>query len=215
RIVTVKNVKIEQGRKASAWSPSKGDIDAGFAGALEATNKVSSNLSQNYYTKAAADQAIAAANTQLEAKVNNNLSNTLQSYYNKAETNAAISSGLSEYRSTLRVGGNNLLKNSGFTNDLVYWGVWGTATREVVTIKGKKWLHLAANSTEYFKGTVQHSITGFEPNRDYVLSFDAYAVLGDTVRFLFHQAGDGNNDPQLSFPVKVTTTPERYSVTFK
>ncbi|HAV2962718.1 TPA: hypothetical protein JH903_003115 [Acinetobacter baumannii] len=215
RIVTVKNVKIEQGRKASAWSPSKGDIDAGFAGALEATNKVSSNLSQNYYTKAAADQAIAAANTQLEAKVNNNLSNTLQSYYNKAETNAAISSGLSEYRSTLRVGGNNLLKNSGFTNDLVYWGVWGTATREVVTINGKKWLHLAANSTEYFKGTVQHSITGFEPNRDYVLSFDAYAVLGDTVRFLFHQAGDGNNDPQLSFPVKVTTTPERYSVTFK
>ncbi|MDC5355693.1 carbohydrate binding domain-containing protein [Acinetobacter baumannii] len=215
RIVTVKNVKIEQGRKASAWSPSKGDIDAGFAGALEATNKVSSNLSQNYYTKAAADQAIAAANTQLEAKVNNNLSNTLQSYYNKAETNAAISSGLSEYRSTLRVGGNNLLKNSGFTNDLVYWGVWGTATREVVTINGKKWLHLAANSTEYFKGTVQSSITGFEPNRDYVLSFDAYAVLGDTVRFLFHQAGDGNNNPQLSFPVKVTTTPERYSVTFK
>ncbi|MDW2811529.1 carbohydrate binding domain-containing protein [Acinetobacter baumannii] len=215
RIVTVKNVKIEQGRKASAWSPSKGDIDAGFAGALEATNKVSSNLSQNYYTKAAADQAIAAANTQLEAKVNNNLSNTLQSYYNKAETNAAISSGLSEYRSTLRVGGNNLLKNSGFTNDLVYWSVWGTATREVVTINGKKWLHLAANSTEYFKGTVQYSITGFEPNRDYVLSFDAYAVLGDTVRFLFHQAGDGNNNPQLSFPVKVTTTPERYSVTFK
>ncbi|HCW3892783.1 TPA: carbohydrate binding domain-containing protein [Acinetobacter baumannii] len=215
RIVTVKNVKIEQGRKASAWSPSKGDIDAGFAGALEATNKVSSNLSQNYYTKAAADQAIAAANTKLETKVNNNFANTLKSYYNKTQTDEAIAASVDEFNANLKVGGTNLIKNSNFANKLVYWNAWGTATREVVTIGMKTWLHLAATGTEYFKGISQSNVVGFEPNRDYVISFDAYAVVGDAVRVLIHQSGNGNNDPQLSLVTKVTKTAARYSIKFK
>ncbi|HCW6388605.1 TPA: carbohydrate binding domain-containing protein [Acinetobacter baumannii] len=215
RIVTVKNVKIEEGRKASAWSPSKGDIDAGFAGAIEEVNKVSANLSQNYYTKADANAAIANAGTTLEAKVNNNLSNTLKSYYNKTETDRVVATGLDEFNATLKVGGNNLLKNSNFANDLANWGNWGTATREFVMVGTKKWLHITANSTEYFKGVVQGGITGFEPNTDYVVSFDAYAVVGDTVRILLHQAGNGDNDPQVSLVAKVTSTPNRYSLTFK
>ncbi|HFQ7450143.1 TPA: interleukin-like EMT inducer domain-containing protein [Acinetobacter baumannii] len=215
RIVTVKNVKIEQGKKASAWSPSKGDIDAGFAGALEATNKVSSNLSQNYYTKAAADQAIAAANTKLETKVNNNFANTLKSYYNKTQTDEAIAASVDEFNANLKVGGTNLIKNSNFANKLMYWNAWGNATREVVTIGMKTWLHLAATGTEYFKGISQPSVVGFEPNRDYVISFDAYAVVGDAVRVLIHQSGNGNNDPQLSLVTKVTKTANRYSIKFK
>ncbi|EOJ2811103.1 interleukin-like EMT inducer domain-containing protein [Acinetobacter baumannii] len=215
RIVTVKNVKIEQGKKASAWSPSKGDIDAGIAGVLDTTNKISANLSQNYYTKAAADQAIAAANTKLETKVNNNFANTLKSYYNKTQTDEAIAASVDEFNANLKVGGTNLIKNSNFANKLVYWNAWGTATREVVTIGMKTWLHLAATGTEYFKGISQSNVVGFEPNRDYVISFDAYAVVGDAVRVLIHQSGNGNNDPQLSLVTKVTKTAARYSIKFK
>lgn len=215
RIVTVKNVKIEEGRKASAWSPSKGDIDAGLAGAIEEVNKVSANLSQNYYTKADANAAIANAGTTLEAKVNSNLSNTLKSYYNKTETDRVVATGLDEFNATLKVGGNNLLRNSNFANGLAYWANWGTATREFVVVGTKKWLHITADSTEYFKGVSQGGITGFEPNTDYVVSFDAYAVVGDTVRILFHQAGNGDNNPQVSLAAKVTGTPNRYSLTFK
>ncbi|EPX6842835.1 interleukin-like EMT inducer domain-containing protein [Acinetobacter baumannii] len=215
RLIHVKNVKIEQGKKASAWSPSKGDIDAGIAGVIENTNKVSANLSQNYYTKAAADQAIAAANTKLETKVNNNFANTLKSYYNKAQTDEAIAASVDEFNINLKVGGTNLIKNSNFANKLVYWNAWGTATREVVTIGMKTWLHLAATGTEYFKGISQSNVVGFEPNRDYVISFDAYAVVGDAVRVLIHQSGNGNNDPQLSLVTKVTKTAARYSIKFK
>ncbi|EOD6067747.1 interleukin-like EMT inducer domain-containing protein [Acinetobacter baumannii] len=215
RIVTVKNVKIEQGRKASAWSPSKGDIDAGIAGVLDTTNKISANLSQNYYTKAAADQAIAAANTKLETKVNNNFANTLKSYYNKTQTDEAIAASVDEFNANLKVGGTNLIKNSNFANKLVYWNAWGNATREVVTIGMKTWLHLAATGTEYFKGISQSNVVGFEPNRDYVISFDAYAVVGDAVRVLIHQSGNGNNDPQLSLVTKITKTADRYSIKFK
>ncbi|WP_052209183.1 interleukin-like EMT inducer domain-containing protein, partial [Acinetobacter sp. A47] len=105
RIVHVKNVKIEMGRKASEWSPSAGDIEAGFAGAISEVNKVNANLTNNYFTKAQTNSAIASASTSLEAKVNTNTANQLKNHYTKAETDRVVSTQATTFDAKLKKAG--------------------------------------------------------------------------------------------------------------
>ncbi|WP_282570623.1 putative phage tail protein [Sporosarcina sp. NCCP-2222] len=112
----------------------------------------------------------------------------------------------------------NLLLNSGFHSDLVYWANWGgdTVNRGVVDGKlGKKWVRLTSSGVGSFRG-VSQVINSFEPNTEYTISFLAYAVTGPSVNFLIHQAGGGNNNPQIGTIITpISTEPKEISYTFR
>jgi len=70
---------------------------------------------------------------------------------------AAQAAQFTEFKSNLRIGGDNILKNGNFTDGLNSWGNWGGAvvTRSVIDAFGKKFAKLVALDTTMFKGISQ------------------------------------------------------------
>lgn len=58
--------------------------------------------------------------------------------------------------SELQIGGRNLVKNSNFSNNANNWSNWGSpATREIVTIDGKRWAHVKGTGDARYQGYYQ------------------------------------------------------------
>lgn len=131
--IEYKNLKFEEGNKATDWSPSPEDV-------LDGLDEIKDDLKNNYYNKTETDAAIKVSADNINLKVNE-VSETIQStakdldnvkndldtnYYNKTETNAqidlsadTITQSVSKTYTTkdefnnLNIGGRNWLKDSG------------------------------------------------------------------------------------------------------
>ena len=121
----------------------------------------------------------------------------------------------------VKIGGRNLILNSDFSQGTTNWANWGSPpTREIVTISGKKWLHVITDSTRY-QGYSQNrnGVTGLldiEPNTEYTLSFTMYsaaAYSGDTCGIHWNNSS-GTIVSQTWCNASVTTTAQRFSYTF-
>ena len=142
----------------------------------------------------------------------------LNNYYTKTQANTATAGQISSYDASLAIGGDNLLVNGDFKKDWASWNIWGNATREFVTLNGKRYAHLVATTTDLFKGISQTGVTPFIPDAQYTVSFLAYttASTAQRIQMLVHQTGGYNNDPQINmFTPDITAVPKRYSLTFR
>lgn len=69
--------------------------------------------------------------TNLSSTVNSNQANLINNYFTKTDTNNVISGELTTFKSTLKIGASNLVKNSSFNKDLKGWASNG-GTQEIV-----------------------------------------------------------------------------------
>jgi hypothetical protein len=113
----------------------------------------------------------------------------------------------------LEIGGTNLVDNSNFKRDLSGWGVWGTATRSVITNGNKKFAKLADAGTGTYRG-ISRIIESIESSTQYTISFVAYAVSGSGNVGIHQKNGSAIVTQNWWASVTLTTTPKKYSFTF-
>jgi phage minor structural protein len=132
-------------------------------------------------------------------------SNSLTSSISAVQTNL----------NNLQIGGTNMVKGSNFpTGDLSAWSSWGTCARSVVTINGKKYIHLSQNDTASFRG-VNQKVNGIMPGKSYTVSFLAYAVTsGTSMTTGFHHLNGSTIVAQSWQNYTLSTTVTKFVFTF-
>lgn len=169
------NLKLEEGNKATAWSPSTKDSSG------EMDTKINSAKSEIKVTTDAITQRVGA----IEG------SYVTQTQLNQSSTNitAAFTSS----------GGANMLKNSNFKNDIDGWKVWGTndAYAKYNTPDGKPAIRVyttSAAATSIGWSTTEKELN-FIVGRKYSLSFNMRSYSGInlsymTNNFIINDAGN-------------------------
>ncbi|MEK4181722.1 phage tail spike protein [Aeribacillus sp. FSL K6-1121] len=114
---------------------------------------------------------------------------------------------------SLQIGGRNLLRNTDFRNGLNNWSNWGTATREVVDLNGKKWVHLSQNDSNRWRG-VSQVVLSIKPSTPYTVSFIAYSQNNSVMTVGFHQRLGNTIVTQNWQTFTLTNSPKKYSYTF-
>ena len=124
----------------------------------------------------------------------------------------------------IQEGGENLILNGAFqegTGGTLNWIGWGSpTTREIVTVNGRKWMHIVSTTAQYQGYQQQHS-SDFNvqviPGEKYTLSFRAYSNSGTAnVCMGFHWKADSTTTTISSqdwYAFDVSTTPTIYSQT--
>ena len=124
----------------------------------------------------------------------------------------------------IQEGGENLILNGAFQEDTggtLNWIGWGSpTTREIVTVNGRKWMHIVSTTAQYQGYQQQHS-SDFNvqviPGEKYTLSFRAYSNSGTAnVCMGFHWKADPTTTTISSqdwYAFDVSTTPTIYSQT--
>jgi len=130
---------------------------------------------------------------------------------NTTSTSYSVSSTLEG----VSVGSRNYVRDGDFSNGMTYWDKNGLPeTIETVSVNHKQWMHIVCSGGKNFDGFNQLVIP-FHVNTLYTLSFTAYSPTdGTAVRFIIHQRGDGDIEPQISSQYALTTTPTRYNYSF-
>jgi hypothetical protein len=111
------------------------------------------------------------------------------------------------------IGGRNLLRNTDFRNGLNNWFNWGTATREVVDLNGKKWVHLSQNDSNRWRG-ISQLVLSIKPSTPYTVSFIAYSQNNSVMTVGFHQRLGNTIVTQNWQTFTLTNSPKKYSYTF-
>ena len=185
----IRNLKLEEGNKATTWSPAPEDITTDIT---TAKNEAISSASTDAANKAnnAKNEAINSANA--------TLTSTIANYYTKAQTDSqinvakdAINLGVSNTYETkanvetkinnISVGGDNLLRNGNFNYNLSNWTVSdmssGGSNKAVAVVNGdaswrplgKKTLEIRGTNTTDRYG-VRSAVMTLTPKTKYIIS---------------------------------------------
>jgi phage minor structural protein len=157
----------------------------------------------NVYTKSQVDGQFSTVNQQIT-----NLSAQLTIQADQIASKVSRT----EFES-LQIGGRNLLRNTDFRNGLNNWSNWGTATREVVDLNGKKWVHLSQNDSNRWRG-VSQVVLSIKPSTTYTVSFIAYSQNNSVMTVGFHQRLGNTIVTQNWQTFTLTNSPKKYSYTF-
>lgn len=107
------HAQLERGNKVTDWSPSQNDNK-------NEITKINANISENYYTKSKADEAITNKLTTYDAGIQKSLkdvnANIKDNYYTKADADKAASGQITAFNASLVIGGSNIA-----TNDYSEW----------------------------------------------------------------------------------------------
>ncbi|MGP9074790.1 phage tail spike protein [Geobacillus thermodenitrificans subsp. calidus] len=155
------------------------------------------------YTKSQIDGQFNTVNQQIT-----NLSSQLSVQADQIATKVSRT----EFES-LQIGGRNLLRNTDFRNGLNNWSNWGTATREVVDLNGKKWVHLSQNDSNRWRG-ISQVVLSIKPSTPYTVSFIAYSQNNSVMTVGFHQRLGNTIVTQNWQTFSLTNSPKKYSYTF-
>lgn len=155
------------------------------------------------YTKTETDNKFTSVNQQIS---------TLSAQLSVQADQIATKVSRTEFES-LQIGGRNLLRNTDFRNGLNNWSNWGTATREVVDLNGKKWVHLSQNDSNRWRG-ISQEVLSIKPSTPYTVSFIAYSQNNSTMTVGIHQKLGNTIVTQNWQGFTLTNSPKKYSYTF-
>ena len=142
-------------------------------------------------------------------------------YQNGTQVSNTATNAANTAVNNLNIGGRNLVWDTSWLYPTTSWAEWGSpTTREIVTIDGKRWLHLVTTTTQY---------QGYQQNEDrrsgdgevkagdtVVASFLAYArTSGQKACIGIHWRDSGNNIiSQNWYSPELDTSERRYSTKF-
>lgn len=120
--------------------------------------------------------------------------------------------------SKIEIGGRNLVWDTEWKHVSTRWSDWGSPTiREIVTINGKRWLHLVTTASSY-QGYSQapdkrNGYGEIKAGDKVIISYSAYAkTAGQTCTVGYHwRNSSGTIVAQNWFPSTLTTTEKRYT----
>lgn len=119
--------------------------------------------------------------------------------------------------SKIEIGGRNLVWDTEWNHISTRWSDWGSpTTREIVTINGKRWLHLVTTASSYQGySQAQDKRNGYgeiKAGDKVIISYSAYAkTAGQTCTVGCHwRNSSGTIVAQNWFPSTLTTTEKRY-----
>ena len=168
-ILYIRDLKIEEGTKATDWTPAPEDIDTAIDSKANA---------KDVYTK-----------TETEAKINvskNEITNTVSSTYlskSDATNTYATKSSLTQTKDSITAsfessGGYNLVKNGCFLNDRTHWATWGTPSQLLVETStsgyGKSIKIVTSNTNQ----GLQQVISDLKSGKKYTASALVYVTSG-------------------------------------
>ena len=218
-------VKLEKGNKATDWTPAPEDTDADIA-ALD--TRVSS-----------AESTLSVLPGQISSKVSKTdyNGNEIKSLINQSADSVKIAAnqvnveGATLFTSgrlsqtsldaaySVKIGGRNLVWDTEWKNISMRWTNWGApTTREIVTLDGKRWLHLVTTAKSY-QGYSQNWTKRENPTSEIqagdtiVFSYTAYAETAGQVCTVGCHWNDSSGSivNQNWFASSLTTTPKRYT----
>ena len=138
--------------------------------------------------EANAHSALTQLTTKVDTQTFNDLSDTVSEHTRNITTLTTTTQQMTQKIDNIGVGGRNLIWDSTWkcttSNSRAPWTIWGTPpTREVVTIDGKRWLHVVSNAA--FQGWQQNEVrrNGFgeiKGGEDVTLSFVARVASATT-----------------------------------
>ena len=159
-ILYIKDFKIEEGTKATDWTPAPEDIDSVIG---TKANKTDVYAKSEVYTKAQTDSAIKVAKDEINLGVKNTY-----------ETKTNVESKITTAVNNVQVGGDNVLRNGNFVNELNNWSV-----HDVLTTAG------TSKSV-----TVENGDNVWKPSNKKVLvirgtnTVGRYGVIGSTMKLV-------------------------------
>lgn len=157
---------------------------------------------------------ISAKNVEIDgATTFNAIKTSADAAYDSKGAASAVQTNLDN----LQIGGRNLVWDTEWKHISTRWSDWGSpTTREIVTINGKRWLHLVTTTTS-FQGysQAQDKRNGYgeiKAGDKVVISYSAYAkTAGQICTVGCHwRNSSGTIVAQNWFPSTLTTTEKRY-----
>lgn len=204
--IWIKSLMVEEGNKATDWSPAPEDIDSEINNVKSITESHSTTIGvmQGQISTAINNTKIVKDGKTILLKDDYNRTvATIDSMKSTIGSHTSQISGLNSTVSTqgssieqlkgqislkveqtdistainnLEIGGRNLLLNSNFSLS-GYWSDWGKPTiREYITYNNKRWCHIKSSGTANYQGIQQNHGIIIEPNTKYTFSIKIYGA---------------------------------------
>ncbi len=186
--IYINSPKLEDGNKATDWTPAPEDQQAQIDG-------INTNLSNNYYQKTTVDSKLSTAVSGITAQYKQDITTKLGNYYDKSTIDSKLTidgQGIATYvKSTqskldnLSIGSDNLIVNGGFPTDTHGWDKQGGGILETrihpfyFNSKKNMFCIITNKKVSGYEGqeeTIVYSeYFNVKPNTNYTLSFVGFS----------------------------------------